>query len=157
MPAPMTTTSAARGSFSSLATSFTVGDMNGTETSPVRLRSKSGSMEDILEFVVRPDKGQEPCRSKMPGDGRPGEPCPGIGGSIAVHDLGHDLPHMGRHLGSVTAISHGVVESLMLARAGQPVGSHVDHAAPAIVDPRLSEAGKHRCHRMLQNMPALDV
>src|SRR5487761_550882 len=146
MPPPMTTTSADVGSFAELSTVASGAGMRG-----------SSSTHQIPIAVVSTDQGQKPWPPEVTRDGRPVEFAPRVQIESAIQNLGHDRAHQGRHLRAVAAVAHRVVKPIALAGPRQPVSRHVDHAAPAIVDPCVSEVRKHPYHGLAQYCAALHV
>lgn len=70
----------------------------------------------------------------MPWDRRPFEPLHRIAVLSAEDRVGDQHSEMGRKLGPMAGVTHGVPDAVMRACAREPVLGYVDEPAPAIVD-----------------------
>src|SRR6266702_7341998 len=113
--------------------------------SPYAIAAAVSSMQNILHPVIRADQRQHPCAARMARYRRPLQRAPRIGLVGTVHHVGHDAPHMRRHLHTVPAVAHRVVKALVPSRARKPVHGDVDETAPAVVDSRRGQFGEILC------------
>ncbi len=93
----------------------------------------------------------------MPGHRRPRQRAPRVGMLGTRHHVGHHAPHMRRHLHAVPAITHRIVESLVLSCPWKAVYGDVDKTTPAVVDPRCGKLRKIFRESLAQYVAALFI